>query len=93
MSHRWELVHQWLEADLDRNLGLLPAEWQAFGEQIGPEGQRLLKLKQQGLSDSAIAQTLGSTVAQVQKRWFKLLELAWELRNRSDSGEGASSDE
>jgi hypothetical protein len=53
----------------------------------------LLKLKQQGLSESAIAQTLGSTVAQVQKRWFKLLELAWELRNRSDSGEGASSDE
>ena len=93
MSHRWELVHQWLEADLDRNLGLLPSEWQAFGEQIGPEGQRLLKLKQQGLSDSAIAQTLSSTVAQVQKRWFKLLELAWELRNRSDSGEGASSDE
>src|SRR6476469_8207608 len=93
MSHRWELVHQWLEADLDRNLGLLPSQWQAFGEQIGPEGQRLLKLKQQGLSESAIAQTLGSTVAQVQKRWFKLLELAWELRNRSDSGEGASSDE
>lgn len=93
MSHRWELVHQWLEADLDRNLGLLPSEWQAFCEQIGPEGQRLLKLKQQGLSDSAIAQTLSSTVAQVQKRWFKLLELAWELRNRSDSGEGASSDE
>ena len=93
MSHRWELVHQWLEADLDRNLDLLPSQWQDFGEQIGPEGQRLLKLKQQGLSDSAIAQTLGSTVAQVQKRWFKLLELAWELRNRSDSGEGASSDE
>jgi hypothetical protein len=93
MSHRWELVHQWLEADLDRNLGLLPSEWQDFIEQIGPEGQRLLKLKQQGLSDSAIAQTLGSTVSQVQKRWFKLLELAWELRNRSDSGEGASSDE
>jgi hypothetical protein len=93
MSHRWELVHQWLEADLERNLGLLPSQWQAFCEQIGPEGQRLLKLKQQGLSDSAIAQTLGSTVAQVQKRWFKLLELAWELRNRSDSGEGASSDE
>ncbi|MGL5058915.1 MAG: heterocyst differentiation protein HetZ [Microcoleus sp.] len=93
MSHRWELVHEWLEADLDRNLGLLPAQWQTFCEQIGPEGQRLLKLKQQGLSDTSIAQTLGSTAAQVQKRWFKLLELAWELRNRSDSGEGASSDE
>jgi DNA-binding protein Fis len=93
MSHRWELVHEWLEADLDRNLGLLPTQWHTFCEQIGPEGQRLLKLKQQGLSDAAISQTLGSTAAQVQKRWFKLLEMAWELRNRSDSGEGASSDE
>ncbi|MCU0542218.1 MAG: heterocyst differentiation protein HetZ [Oscillatoriaceae cyanobacterium Prado104] len=93
MSHRWELVHEWLEADLDRNLGLRPAQWQIFLEQIGPEGQRLLKLKQQGLSDAEIAKILGITAAQVQKRWFKLLELAWELRNRSDSGEGASSDE
>lgn len=93
MGHRWELVHQWLEADLDRNLGLIPHQWQAFLEQIGSEQQRLLKLKQQGLSDAAIAQALGSTAAQVQKRWFKLLELAWEIRNSSVSGAGASSDE
>ncbi|OCR02159.1 ATPase involved in DNA repair [Oscillatoriales cyanobacterium USR001] len=93
LSHRWELVHQWLEADLEKNLGLTPQEWDSFLSQIGSEQESLLKLKQQGMSDSAIAQTLGSTVAQVQKRWFKLLELAWEIRNRSDSGEGASSDE
>ena len=93
LSHRWELVHQWLEADLDKNLGLKPQEWDGFLLQISPEQESLLKLKQQGKSDSEIAQTLGSTVAQVQKRWFKLLELAWEIRNRSDSGEGASSDE
>lgn len=93
LSHRWELVHQWLEVDLDRNLGLTPQHWQTFLEQIGSSQQSLLRLKQQGMSDAAIAQTLGSTVAQVQKRWFKLLELAWEIRNRSGSGEGASSDE
>lgn len=93
MGHRWELVHQWLEADLERNLGLPPQQWQAFLGEIGSDQQRLLKLKQQGLSDSAIAQALGSTAAQVQKRWFKLLELAWEIRNSSVSGTGASSDE
>lgn len=93
LSHRWELVHQWLESDLDRNLGLAPQQWEGFLLQIGSDQESLLRLKQQGMSDSAIAQTLGSTVAQVQKRWFKLLELAWEIRNRSGSGEGASSDE
>ncbi|MDB9512622.1 heterocyst differentiation protein HetZ [Kamptonema animale CS-326] len=93
LSHRWELVHQWLESDLEKNLGLIPQQWDSFLLQIGSEQESLLRLKQQGMSDSAIAQTLGSTVAQVQKRWFKLLELAWEIRNRSGSGEGASTDE
>lgn len=92
-GHRWELVHQWLEADLEKDLGLLPHQWEEFLHQIGPEQERLLRLKQQGLSDEAIAQTLNCKLAQLQKRWFKLLELAWEIRNRSVSGTGASSDE
>lgn len=92
-GHRWELVHQWLEADLEKDLGLLPHQWEEFLNQIGPDQERLLRLKQQGLSDAAIAQTLNCKVAQLQKRWFKLLELAWEIRNRSVSGTGASSDE
>ncbi len=92
-GHRWELVHQWLEADLEKDLGLLPHQWEEFLHQIGPEQERLLRLKQQGLSDAAIAQTLNCKLAQLQKRWFKLLELAWEIRNRSVSGTGASSDE
>ncbi|NES02796.1 MAG: heterocyst differentiation protein HetZ [Okeania sp. SIO2F4] len=93
MGHRWELVHQWLEADLEQNLGLTPREWEALHEQIDPEQKNLLKLKQEGLSDEAIAKTLGRKVNQVKKKWYKLLELAWELRNRSGSGAGASSDE
>lgn len=92
-GHRWELVHQWLEADLEKDLGLLPHQWEEFLNQIGPEQERLLRLKQQGLSDTTIAQSLNCKVAQIQKRWFKLLELAWEIRNRSVSGTGASSDE
>ena len=93
LSHRWELVHQWLEADLERNLGLTSQQWQTFQENLGPQELELLRLKQTKLTDTAIAQTLGCTVTQVRKQWFKLLEQAWEIRNYLISGAGASSDE
>ncbi|NEQ75579.1 MAG: heterocyst differentiation protein HetZ [Okeania sp. SIO2C9] len=93
MGHRWELVHQWLEADLEHNLGLTPTEWTALHEQIDAEQKSLLDLKHQGLSDEAIAKTLGRKINQVKKKWHKLLELAWELRNHSNSGASASTDE
>ncbi|MGB3207603.1 MAG: heterocyst differentiation protein HetZ [Crinalium sp.] len=93
LSHRWELVHQWLEADLDKNLGLTPQQWQNFQAQISAEQLKLLQLKQQSVSNVEIAQALNCTVNQVEKRWFKLLEQAWEIRNRSLSGSGASKDE
>ncbi|MGQ4646003.1 heterocyst differentiation protein HetZ [Lyngbya aestuarii] len=93
LSHRWELVHQWLEADLDRNLGLTPIEWEQFQTKMDSEQAQLLELKQQGSSIAEISQTLGCTVTQVEKRWFKLLELAWDIRNRSGSGSSASLDE
>ena len=83
LSHEWELVHEWLEADLDRNLGLTPTQWQDFIENLESEQKELLRLKQQGLPDTEIAQKLGCTVNQVNKRWFKLLNLAWEIRNGS----------
>jgi DNA-binding NarL/FixJ family response regulator len=92
LSHRWELVHEWLEADLDRNLGLTPAQWQEFQEKLEPDRLELLRLKQQGLPDTEIAQKLDCTVNQVNKRWFKLLSLAWEIRNGS-SGKSRSIDE
>jgi hypothetical protein len=83
LSHRWELVHEWLDADLDRNLGLTPTQWEEFQETIEAHQRELLRLKQQGLPDSEIARSLSCTVNQVNKRWFKLLNLAWEIRNRS----------
>lgn len=93
LSHRWELVHQWLEADLDRNLGLTPQQWQIFQERIEPDKAELLRLKQMGYPESEIAPLLGCTVNQVQKRWFKLLELAWDIRNRSGSGKNSKANE
>lgn len=93
LSHRWELVHQWLEADLERNLGLTFQQWQAFQARLEPNQLKLLELKQQKSSDTAIAQALGCSVTQVQKQWFKLLEQAWEIRNAQISGASASTDE
>jgi hypothetical protein len=93
LSHEWELVHQWLEADLERNLGLTSYQWQAFLGTLPPLSLKLIDLKRQKLSDSEIAKTLGCTLNQLQKQWFKLLEQAWEIRNDSDSGESLLTDE
>jgi hypothetical protein len=93
LSHHWELVHQWLEADLERNFGLTPQQWKQFQGNITPQQKELLHLKQKGLADVAIAKTLGCTPTQLQKQWSKLLEQAWEIRNNVVSGAGAGVDE
>ncbi len=93
LSHRWELVHQWLEADLDRNLGLASQQWQSFLDQLDPTQLKLIQFKRQKLSDGDITKSLGCTPNQLQKQWFKLLEQAWEIRNDLDSGESLSTDE
>ncbi|NJK36856.1 MAG: heterocyst differentiation protein HetZ [Oscillatoriales cyanobacterium RM2_1_1] len=93
LGHRWELVHQWLEADLEQNLGLTPQEWVTFEEKLSPVQMHLLRLKQQEFSDPDIAQIMGHKATQIQKQWFKLLEMAWEIRNQTVSGAMASTDE
>lgn len=93
LSHRWELVHQWLEADLERNFGLTPQQWKHFEENLTAQQSELLRLKQKGTADGAIAQSIGCTPNQVQKQWTKLLEQAWEIRNNLISGAGEGTDE
>ncbi|MFB2979566.1 hypothetical protein [Microseira sp. BLCC-F43] len=80
-AHQWQLVHQWLGADLDDNLGLNEKQWQAFCQQLQPQQQQLLQFKRDRKTDSAIAQYLQWTTKQVQRQWFQLLELAWQFRN------------
>ena len=92
-THRWELVHQWLEIDLDRNLGLSPKEWDALQIQITSQQHKILQLKREKLADADIARSVGCTANQLQKQWFKLLEQAWELRNSQLSGVNPSTDE
>ncbi|MEM1427020.1 MAG: hypothetical protein AAGF75_10770, partial [Cyanobacteria bacterium P01_H01_bin.130] len=95
MLHRWELVHQWLDADLEKDLGLTPVEWEGLWNQLDEKGQTALKLKQEQADDRTIAQTLGVTITQAQKVWFGVLETAWDIRNRnhSASGIGGNTDE
>ncbi|MCC5628354.1 heterocyst differentiation protein HetZ [Nostoc sphaeroides CHAB 2801] len=93
LLHRWELVHEWLEASLHTNLGLTPQQWQVYTAQLDNKQRSLLELKQQGQADEKIAKTLGLSMAQLQKRWFKILEQAWEIRNSLVSGSGASTHE
>jgi DNA-binding NarL/FixJ family response regulator len=84
-SHCWQLVHQWLGADLDQNLGMPNQQWEVFMQQLSAEQQQLLQLKRQHMSDQDIAKTLKCTPKQVQKRWVRLLEIAWRVRNANNS--------
>lgn len=81
LSHNWELVHEWLEAGLETNLGLTTQQWQQLQDTISPKQTKLLTLKQQGVADGEAARILAMTPTQFQKQWTKLLEQAWEIRN------------
>ncbi|MBD1878039.1 MULTISPECIES: HetZ-related protein [unclassified Coleofasciculus] len=83
-QNNWKLVHQWLGADLDQKLGLSSQQWEAFWNQLSLEQQQLLQLKQAQVSEREIAQTLGCTPKQLQKRWTQVLEMAWKIRNQGD---------
>ncbi len=80
-AHNWELVHEWLGAELGRNLGLTPQQWASLRSKINPHQATLLDCKQTGLSDIEISKKLNITATQLRKQWAKLLEQAWEIRN------------
>jgi hypothetical protein len=87
-QHEWELVHQWLGANLEADLGLTPEEWSDFLTQLSPELQQLVAHKRQQhgdatYSDEAIASTLGWTPKKVSRSWTKVLKLAWKYRNQA----------
>jgi hypothetical protein len=95
-SHRWQLVHQWLGADLDQNLGMPQQQWETFLQDLSPDQQQLLALKGRQSSDAEIAKALQCTPKQVHKRWVRLLEMAWQVRNNAEPaglGETRASEE
>jgi hypothetical protein len=83
MSHNWELVHEWLGADLSHNLGMSQQVWTTFRANLTPDLRQLLDLKREGMEDKQIAKAIGCTPKQVHKRWTKLLQTAWEDRNQA----------
>jgi hypothetical protein len=80
-AHDWELVHEWLGAELGKNLGLKPQQWEYLQTTINQTQAKILALKQEKLSDQEISKKLDMTATQLRKQWSKLLELAWEIRN------------
>ncbi|NEO86336.1 MAG: HetZ-related protein [Spirulina sp. SIO3F2] len=77
----WELVHQWLDADLDQRLGMTQSQWQQFVGQLTEEQAQLLAHKQSQRTDAEIMQLMGLTAKKVQKRWTNVLVLAAKVRN------------
>ena len=93
LTHRWELVHLWLEIDLNNNLGFSQGLWDAF--QVSPtfQQQKILNLKREKRSDNDISSNVGCTPNELQRQWFKLLEQACEIRNSQLSGTDFTQDE
>lgn len=90
-QHEWELVHQWLGANLEARLGMTPTEWADFLVTLPTDYRRFLTLKQTqpAISDEAIAQTLGWTPKKVQRSWTKVLKQAWNYRNQARGSEAS----
>lgn len=87
-QHEWQLVHQWLGANLESRLGMTPSEWTDFLTTLTADYRQFLALKQQqhdddALTDEAIASALGWTPKKVQRTWTKVLKLAWTFRNQA----------
>ncbi|MFM6190335.1 MAG: HetZ-related protein [Planktothrix sp.] len=80
-STNWKLVHEWLGADINQKLGMNTQQWEMFLTQLSADQQKLLQLKETEDSDKTIASALKCTPKQVQKRWAKLLDMAFSYRN------------
>jgi hypothetical protein len=77
----WELVHQWLGAEIDQKLGLTDKQWKILETQLSVEQQTLLQLKQANHSNESIMKTLRLTEKKFQLRWSELLNMAAMVRN------------
>lgn len=78
----WELVHQWLGAEVDRQLGLSDWQWEVFSAQLSVEQQHFIQLKQSNHSNESIMKALKLTEKKFQLRWAELLQLAAQIRNQ-----------
>ena len=77
----WELVHQWLGAEIGSKLGLTDRQWEIFAAQLSIEQQSFMQLKQANHSNESIMKELRLTEKKFQLRWSELLHLAAQIRN------------
>lgn len=79
-----ELVLSWLKTSLvDHSLGLTPAQWQQYWDDLTPTQQQLIMALQAGRSLDAIAQEMQTRPHQVSSEWAKLYLAAQTLRSAS----------
>jgi hypothetical protein len=79
----WELVLQWLGAEIEQKLGLTSAQWEELLTMITPEQHMILDLKQQKVPDREIMKQTKLTEKKLQMRWSSILTTAAELRNQN----------
>jgi hypothetical protein len=79
----WELVLQWLGAEIDQKLGLTSAQWLVFTASLNPDQLTILELKQSKVADREIMKTTKLTEKKLEMRWSEILSAASELRNQN----------
>ena len=78
-----ELVASWLETSIaEHSLGLTPAQWQQYLQELTPVQQQLLESLKAGKSVDTIASELKLKTNQVIGEWSKLYLAAQSLRNK-----------
>jgi hypothetical protein len=79
----WELVLQWLGAEIDQKLGLTTVQWDAFHATLSPDQQTILVMKQTKVADREIMKEMKLTEKKLEMRWSEILSAAAELRNQN----------
>lgn len=89
-QYEWELVHEWLGANLEDNFGMTPDQWTTFLATLPQDQRHLIDLKQAAppQDQEGIARLLGWTPKKVDRTWTQLLKQAWQYRNQRSEARG-----
>jgi hypothetical protein len=79
----WELVLQWLGAEIDQKLGLTSLQWTEFTSKLNDDQLTILDLKQTKVADREIMKATKLTEKKLEMRWAEILAVASELRNQN----------
>jgi hypothetical protein len=79
----WELVLQWLGAEIDQKLGLTTVQWDNFYATLTPDQQTILVMKQTKVPNQEIMKKMKLTEKKLEMRWSEILSAAAELRNQN----------